>query len=262
MSGQTMNFTKADYEAAIAVLGRSEPGKPVGIVNLTDEQVMVLDGVQAFQPTPLPWLDAQGDVDKELVGKVALRALLGQGYVVPASRGEGQEVGIDAIPELTGTLVLRRTAQAIVAAERVTTLGRHWVFCYVHEGYGILEEEVATSGHHTFSVYPEAYLGERLEQYLDPTSAAIMAGKSRTFTVPEFEAAAPNLPELSEALTVTVLSVAKAGVDTLRNVTVYSGPRGVFTVQGDLRDGVADRLVLTEVGAAVVRDLPGKLLAA
>lgn len=256
-----MKFTKADYEAAIAVLGRSEAGKPVGIVNLTDEQVMALDGVQAVQPTPMPWLDAQGDVDKELVVKVALRALLSQGLVVPASRGEGKEVGIDAIPELTGTLVLRRTAQAILSAERVTTLGRHWVYCYVHEGYGILEEEVATSGHHTFSVYPEAYLGERLEQFLDPTSAAIMAGKPRTFTVQEFEAAAPNLPELNEALTVTVVSVAKVGAELIRNVTVYSGPRGVFTVQGDLRDGVNDHLVLTEVGAAVVRDLPGRLLA-
>lgn len=257
-----MNFTKADFEAAIAVLGRSEEGKPVGIVNLTDEQVMALDGVQAVQPTAMPWLEAQGDIDKELVVKVALRALLSQGLVVPANRGEGKDVGIDAIPELTGTLVLRRTAQAILSAERVTTLGRHRVYCYVHEGYGVLEEEVANSGHHTFSVYPEAYLGERLEQYLDPTSAAIMAGKPRTFTVPEFEAAAPNLPELNEALTVTVVSVAKAGAETLRNVTVYSGPRGVFTVQGDLRDGVNDRLVLTEVGAAVVRALPGKLLAA
>lgn len=229
MSEQTLNFTKADYEAAIAVVGRAEAGKTVPIVNLTDEQVMVLDGVQAAQPTPLPWLEAQGDVDRELVGKVALRALLGQGYVVPASRGEGKEVGIDAIPELTGTLVLRRTAQAILSVERVTTLGRHWVFCYVHEGYGILEEEVATSGHHTFSVYPEAYLGERLEKFLDPTSAAIMAGKPRTYSVQEFEAAAPSLPELTEALIVSVLSVAKVGAETVRNVTVYAGPRGVFT---------------------------------
>ncbi|WP_036964554.1 hypothetical protein [Promicromonospora kroppenstedtii] len=262
MSEQTMNFTKADYEAAIAVLGRAEEGKPVGIVNLTDEQVMVLDGVHAVQPTPMPWLETQGEIDKELVGKVALRALLGQGYVVPASRGEGQEVGIDAIPELTGTLVLRRTPQAILSIERVTSLGRHWVFCYLHEGYGILEEEVATSGHHTFSVYPEAFLGERLEKFLDPTSAAIMAGKPRTFTVPEFEAAGPTLPELSEALTVCVLSAVKVNDDMVRNVTVYSGPRGVFTLQGDVRDGVDDHLVLTEVGAGVVRGLPGKLLAA
>ena len=262
MSEQTLNFTKADYEAAIAVLGRGEAGKATQIVNLTDEQVMVLDGVHAVQPTPMPWLEAQGDVDKELVGKVALRALLGQGYVVPADRGEGQPVGIDAIPELTGTLVLRRTAQAILSVERVTSLGRHWLFCYVHEGYGILEEEVATSGHHTYSVYPEAYLGERLETYLDPTSAAIMAGKSRTFTVQEFEAAGPTMPELTEALTVCVLSVVKVGSDIVRNATVYSGPRGVFTLQGGERDGGDDRLVLSEVGAAVVRALPGKLLTA
>ncbi|MEV0951722.1 hypothetical protein [Promicromonospora sp. NPDC050249] len=257
-----MKFTKADYEAAIAVLGRAEAGKAMRIVNLTDEQVMVLDGVQTAQPTPMPWLETQGDIDRELVGKVALRALLGQGYVVPADRGEGQPVGIDAIPELTGTLVLRRTPQAILTVERVTTLGRHWVYCYVHEGYGILEEEVATSGHHTYSVYPEEYLGERLEAFLDPTSAAIMGSKPRTFTVPEFEAAAATMPELTEALTVCVLSVAKIGGDTVRNATVYSGPRGVFTLEGGERDGVDDRFTFTEVGAAVVRALPGKLLAA
>jgi hypothetical protein len=262
LSEQTLNFTKADYDAAIAVVGRGEAGKATRVVNLTDEQLMALDGVQTTQPTPMPWLQTQGDIDKELVVKVALRALLSQGLVVPASRGEGKEVGIDAIPELTGTLVLRRTAQAILSVERVTTLGRHWVFCYVHEGYGILEEEVATSGHHTYSVYPEAYLGERLETYLDPTSAAIMAGKSRTFTVPEFEAAAPSLPELAEALTVCVLSAVKFGSDIVRNATVYSGPRGVFTLEGGERDGVDDRLVLAEVGSAVVRALPGKLLAA
>ncbi|WP_369370952.1 hypothetical protein AB1046_19520 [Promicromonospora sp. Populi] len=262
MSEQTLNFTKADYEAAIAVLARGEAGKATRIVNLTDEQVMVLDGVQTSQPTPMPWLETQGDIDKELVGKVALRALLGQGLVVPADRGEGKPVGIDAIPDLTGTLVLRRTAQAILTVERVTTLGRHWVYCYVHEGYGILEEEVATSGHHTYSVYPEAFLGERLETFLDPTSAAVMAGKSRTFTVREFETVGPTLPELTESLTVCVLSVVKVGADTVRNATVYSGPRGVFTLQGDERDGVDDHLVLAEVGAAVVRALPGKLLAA
>lgn len=263
MTSQQMRFGTDDVEAARDVLGRAVAGEAVRVVTLTDEQVLVLDGVQHEQIVPLPWLDEQGEVDRELVGRVALRSMLSQGIVEARPRPDGEDVSIEAVPEITGSLVLRRTAQAILALERTTSLGKSWVFCYVHEGAGVLEEDVTTSGHHRFSVYSADLLGDRFGTFLDPTEAAVMAGRARTMTTEQFERDAPTMPELAEALVVTTLSVVRAGSETMINVSVYAGPRGVFVLRGGLNDDEGNAvLTLTEAGPSDVRSLPGELVVA
>ncbi|WP_435737812.1 hypothetical protein V5D56_04235 [Cellulosimicrobium sp. PMB13] len=265
---QSMRWSVSDIAAAEQTLARSVPGEVTHVVTLTDEEVTILDGLHHEQLVALPWLDAQEGADRALVGRVALRSLLARGLVVPSDGaaapgpdGDAQ-VGIEAAPEVTGPLVLRRTAHAILSAERTTALGKHWVYVYLHEDDRVLEEEVAPSGHHAFSVYPLADLSGRLAVFLDPATKAVLDGRSQTFTVEEFTAQAATVPEISDAVAVTTLAGVRAGSDVLVQVSVYATPDGVYVVRGGEHgtDGAPVTLTLSEIGAATVRRLPLELL--
>ncbi len=202
----TMQWSAADIAAAEQTLARTAPGEVTHVVTLTDEEVAILDGLQNPQLVPLPWLDAQEGADRTLVGRVALRSLLARGLVVPSDEerppGPGGEpqVGIEAVTEVTGPLVLRRTASAILSADRTTALGKHWVYVYLHDEDRVLEEEVGPSGHHSFSVYPLAELAGRLAVFLDPRRrpcSTAAPGPSRPSSSPRRHARRPSSPERS-----------------------------------------------------------------
>lgn len=270
MTQQTMRWSAADIAAAEQTLARSTAGEVTHVVTLTDEEVTILDGLQNPQLVVLPWLDAQEGADRSLVGRVALRSLLARGLVVPTEeQAAGQadadgapQVQIEAVPEVTGPLVLRRTASAILSAERTTSLGKHWVYLYLHEDDRVLEEEVGPSGHHAFSVYPLAEVAGRVAVFADPAAKAVLDGRSQTFTPDELAAQAPTLPELADAVAVTTLAGVRAGSDVLVQVSVYATPDGVYVVRGTEHgeDGAPVTLTLSEVGPATVRRLPLELL--
>jgi len=265
---QTMRWSASDIAAAEQTLARSAAGEVTHVVTLTDEEVTILDGLQNPQIVALPWLDAQEGADRSLVGRVALRSLLARGLVVPSEEAapavdDGDpRVGIEAAPEVTGPLVLRRTATAIVSAERTTAIGRHWVYLYLHEDDRVLEEEVAPSGHHSFSVYPLSEVSGRLGVFLDPAAKAVLDGRTQTFTVEEFTAQAASLPEIADAVAVTTLAGVQAGSDVLVQVSVYATPDGAYVVRGAEHgaDGAPVTLTLSEAGPVTVRRLPLELL--
>lgn len=153
---QAMQFSADDVQAAQATLAQARDGEVAPIVILTDEEVTILDGVAQEQLVPTPWMDAQGDADRTLMGKVALRSMLSRELVLPVDTDDGS-IKIKAHPGITGPLVLRRTAQEILSVERTSSNGKDWLFAYVHIEDGrstVLEEEITGSGHHAFSVYP------------------------------------------------------------------------------------------------------------
>lgn len=264
---QTLRWSASDVAAAEQTLAGATAGEVTHVVTLTDEEVVILDGIETSQIVPLPWLDAQEGADRSLVGRVALRSLLARGLVVPSTQhtpgpdGEPQ-VGIEASPEVTGPLVLRRTALAILSAERTTALGKHWVYVYLHDDDLVLEEEVAPSGHHAFSVYPLSDLPSRLSVFLDPAAKAVLDGRTQSFTTEAFAAHAPTSPELAGAVAVTVLGSVRADSDLLVQVSVYATPDGVYLVRGGTHGpgGEPVGLELTEIGPATLRRLPLDLL--
>lgn len=261
-----MRFSETDIEAAKATLAKTKDGEAVGIVLLTDEEVMILDGLENEQLVPTPWLSSQEGVDKALVGRVALRSLLAREMAFPDEAADGS-VKVRAHPGITGALVLRRAARAIVSLERTTTQGKQWVFAYLHEEDGVatvLEEEITGSGQHGFSVYPRAYLGERLQSFLDPTDAALMSGRTETLSAVELQEKAANMPQLNEAVAVSILTGIVKGRDQLVNMTVYAGPHGVHVVRGTEHDETGSPVTysLTETGPNGIRALPDELVAA
>lgn len=264
-----MEFGPDDVKAARATLAQARDGEVVGIVILTDEEVMILDGLEHEQLVPTPWLDAQGEADRSLMGRVALRSMASRELVVPAGTDESGSkiIKIKAHPGITGPLVLRRSAQEILSVERTSSNGKDWLFAYVHHEDGsstVLEEEISGEGHHVFSVYPEALLGERFERFLDPTSTALMGTAAKTYSAEALQAAVQNLPQLKEAVAVSIVSGVARGSDELLNASVYAGPHGVHVLRGTEHDpdGSPVTYSLQEVGSRGLRALPAELVPA
>jgi hypothetical protein len=265
---KVMEFGPEDVAAARATLAQANDGEVVSVVMLTDEEVMILDGLEHEQLVPTPWIDAQGDADRSLMGRVALRSLASREMVLPAGTdAEGRVTAIKAHPGITGPLVLRRSAQKILSAERTSSNGKDWLFAYVHHEDGrstVLEEEITGEGRHAFSVYPEALLGERFEKFFDPTGAALLGTAPRTYSAAELEAAIPGMLQLKEAVAVSIVSGVARGSDKLLNASVYAGPHGVHVVRGTEHDaqGAPVTYTLQEIGSRGLRALPGELVPA
>lgn len=263
---KAMQFGPDDVAAARATLAQAREGEVVGIVILTDEEVTILDGIEHEQLVPTPWLDAQGDADRSLLGRVALRSMLSRELVQPVDTDDGS-TKIRAHGGITGPLVLRRSAQEILSVERTSSAGTDWLFAYVHIEDGrstVLEEEISSAGHHIFSVYPEALLGERFEKFFDPTGTALLGTAPKTYSAQAFEAAVPNLPQLKEAVAVSLVSGVARGSDKLLNASVYAGPHGVYVLRGTehTQDGTPVTYSLQEVSSRGLRSLPGELVPA
>lgn len=266
---KAMEFGPDDVTAARATLAQARDGEVVSVVLLTDEEVMILDGLEHEQLVPTPWIDAQGTTaDRSLMGRVALRSLVSREMVLPAGTdAEGRVTAIKAHPGITGPLVLRRSAQQILSVERTSATGKDWLFAYVHHEDGrsaVLEEEITGEGHHAFSVYPEALLGERFEKFIDPTETALLGTAPRTYSAAQLEAAAPSLPQLKEAVAVSIVSGVARGSDKLVNASVYAGPHGVHVVRGTEHDaqGAPVTYSLQETGSRGLRALPSELVPA
>jgi hypothetical protein len=280
MTEQAMQWSAHDLAAAREVLAESRTGEVRHIVTLTDEEIIILDGLQHPQLVALPWLTDQEGADHDLVGRVALRSLLVRGLVdvqqvdsvdaaeaaaASPSTSDASGVGIVAVPQITGSLVLRRTGQAILVAARTTALGQHWVYVYAHgvnaDRDTIVEEEVSEAGLHSFSVYPVAELGPRLTAFMDPAGAAVMDGRRRAISASELETVAATIPALAQAAAVTVLSVVRAGSDLAESKTIYSGPAGVHVLEAASVEAPDGQLVLREVGPSTLSEIPAELLA-
>ncbi|BDZ43158.1 hypothetical protein GCM10025865_24570 [Paraoerskovia sediminicola] len=259
----TPRWTPSDLEAASTVLAMRRPGEAVHAITLTDEEVVILDGLERDQLVVLPWLSQQ-DADRALLGSVALRSLLARGMVWPVEPAPRSEDGIaiEAVPEITGTLVLRRSAGAILTAHRASSDAESWWYGYLHDGRTVLEEDVMESGHHTFGVYDLDLLTERLGPFLDPTTAARTDSAPRPVPRADLDALVASDPVFTEAVVATVLTSVRVDSDEAQVVTVYAGPHGVHALRaadpGDTSG--TGPLTVTELGPEGLLALASSLL--
>ncbi|WP_232548746.1 hypothetical protein [Propioniciclava soli] len=167
-------WSRADADAALAVLA-DPPDVPRDVVVLTDEEIVALDGLQNEQPSPTPWLDAQ-DLTAAQLGGIALRGLIARSMVAlgPAEAADGSPTGelrLTACREITGVLMLRRTAQTVLHLSREGDAGARWVFAYAHHGRGVLIEDVDPNGLHAFGATTAAGAAEYLRALANPEDA-------------------------------------------------------------------------------------------
>ncbi|WP_040156342.1 hypothetical protein [Mobilicoccus massiliensis] len=114
------------------------------VADLTDEEILGIDGPGSEQVAPLPWLGRRSEADVELAAEVGLRGLVAHGRIA------AHEDGLELPDQLDAALALRHNAQAIVYADHSTRLTQETRVVYVHAD-AVLVEEVNGAGVHRFS---------------------------------------------------------------------------------------------------------------
>ena len=233
-----------------------DPAAPAPVVTLSDEQLAALDGYERRQFVALPWLEAHPE-QRRTAAAVALRGMIASGQVLTRTARHEEGPRWRAVPEISGCLVLRRTAESFTTAERTvrTEAGPqvHRLHCYVHPG-GILEEETTADGLHRFTVLEAQQAAERLAAFLDPAGAALADGESvhvRSSALPEHPLAA----RLGATRTLTVLTHVRAADGSVQQLSTYATDDGMLTLEA-LDPGTEDpRLEVRPVGPASLRAL-------
>ena len=220
---QPLRYTPEDVAAARDLLDRvrgedsavpraasTTPAAPAPVVTLSDEQIAALDGYERRQFVASPWLE-QHPEQRRLAAAVALRGLIAAGQVLTRTSGHGEGPRWRAVPEISGCLVLRRTAQSFTTAERTvrTEAGPqvHRLHLFTHSG-GVLEEEVTAEGLHRFTVLAPERAAERLTAFLDPAGAAHADGEAVRVRGSELPAH-PLAARLAATRALTVLTVVR-----------------------------------------------------
>lgn len=247
--------------------GRSDPSaaqEPAPVVTLSDEQIAALDGYERRQFVALPWLDAHPE-QRRVAAAVALRGMIAGGQVLTRTARHEEGPRWRAVPEISGCLVLRRTAESFTTAERTvrTEAGPqvHRLHCYSHPG-GVLEEETTADGLHRFTVLDPAEAAARLAAFLDPAGLADPAADAESDTdggsvhVRGSELPAhPLAAQLAATRALTVLTRVRTADGTVQQVSAYATADGMLTMEA-LDPGVEDpRVEFRRVGPVSLRAL-------
>lgn len=233
-------WTDTDAAAAKEVLAEAQGSRPPReLIVLTDEEVVVLDGLKHAQLVPTPYLDATKP-DLEVVAGTALRGLLARMLVAPRpildAAGEPTgETKLTATKEILGSLMLRRTASTIVQIERQTNSGARWVFSYTHPGFGVLLEDVDANGLHVFGASDADGMVEYLDEIVNPAQVAGGEGPATHWSAAEFEALAEMPDAFAGAEATLVITAFNHGDDQVTSRVVYAGPQtlGLLVVEPD-----------------------------
>ncbi|WP_062947155.1 hypothetical protein [Brachybacterium sp. sponge] len=247
--------------------GRPDPSaaqEPAPVVTLSDEQIAALDGYERRQFVALPWLDAHPE-QRRVAAAVALRGMIAGGQVLTRTARHEEGPRWRAVPEISGCLVLRRTAESFTTAERTvrTEAGPqvHRLHCYSHPG-GVLEEETTADGLHRFTVLRAEEATVRLAAFLDPAGLADPAADAASDTgggsvhVRGSELPAhPLAAQLAATRALTVLTRVRTADGTVQQLSAYATADGMLTMEA-LDPGVEDpRLEFRRVGPASLRAL-------
>ena len=271
-----LQYTPEDVAAARDLLGRArvenapapdDPSAaevPAPIVTLSDEQIAALDGYERRQFVALPWLDAHPE-QRRVAAAVALRGMIAGGQVLTRTARHEEGPRWRAVPEISGCLVLRRTAESFTTAERTvrTEAGPqvHRLHCYSHPG-GVLEEETTADGLHRFTVLRAEEATVRLAAFLDPAGLADPAADAESDTgggsvhVRGSELPAhPLAAQLAATRALTVLTRVRTADGTVQQLSAYATAGGMLTMEA-LDPGAEDpRLEFRGVGPASLRAL-------
>jgi hypothetical protein len=241
----------AGPEAVLAdLIGRASE-EPVAVIALTDEELTVLDGgLDIDQVSPLPWLAAHDEAGRVLICQTALRGLVARGLVLPVGTGD-DEVRPAMHNGLAGVLTMRRTADAIVFAQRQSAGDERSRVLFLRSAV-VLEEDVSPNGLHRLTMATIPAAAERLARFADPLNVADQ-GKTRpprTVTLTEMASAA-GATDLRDARVVTVFGRTGSGdadEDGEERCTVYAFGNHLLLAE-PTTSGDQAALVLTGLGA-------------
>lgn len=240
-------YSPEDIEIATELLMQPLEEPVTEIVSLTDEELMALDGIEHDSLTPTPWVtgSAPGADARALVTAAAMRSMMSRGIVTSSTvldprryeEGSQEPARMVAVPALQGTVVLRRTSDAVLIAERKTERGTAYSYFYlfhVEGGARVLWEAFDTAGFHVFFLLDGATLPEQLLAFVDPVSG-VGASDGEIDEVPSAafasSAAAARLAEARAVTTVLVLDREDTAGPTA--FTLFSTPDALELMETD-----------------------------
>jgi hypothetical protein len=236
------------------------------VAAFTDEELVALLGAEE-QIAPLLWLDQQPPAQHAMAASVAMRGLIARGLVQRIDDHQEPDKLVLSIPdEVLAVLAMRRSASAILIAERQTNAGKHARVIYQHGELGVLEENVNRGGLHSFSVAPEQLALDALAELADPDDVAeetVTDPEQQEIALTDFAEGGEIPAALEKALAVTVIAAvteppvpgSEPGQDRL---TVYCFADHVKVLHRSAES--FSRLVLRRVGREDLRTAVGSLL--
>ncbi|UQN28177.1 hypothetical protein [Brachybacterium kimchii] len=269
-------FSARDVEIATELLEQPLDEPVVEIVTLTDEELMALDGVQHDPLTPTPWVSgsAEDPEARRLVAAAAMRSLIARGVVSSTAvldprryeDGSTEAARMVAVPALHGTVVLRRTADAVLVAERRTDRGTAFAYFYLfHLESGevrVLWEAFDDGGFHLFFLLDGKTLPEQFIAFIDPVDG-ISDDDGDVEEVPAADFGTSTVAQgLAEARAATTTLILARGVDAAPTAfTLFSMPDRVVLMESDGDDHDAVQRLGT-VSRASLENILGELVAA
>lgn len=231
------------------------------LVDLTDEELVVLGDADG-SAVVLPYLDGLDTVRRESALLTAFRGLVARGWVRPetaespagteemaAAGGPGEgtvSVPVEILGELADLLAFRRTAGAVVCAQR--SAGGRREFRYAHVGAGgTLDERVSEAGLHRFGLIDTAELATEWAAYVLDPQAAGESGSPRAIDAADAEV----LARCRVATDLVVRRVGDGGPNEMFGL--FSGPDGVHLTRS--RFGAGEPVTIRQVDPAEVTTL-------
>ena len=267
-------FSAEDIEIATELLTQPLEQPVTEIVTLTDEELMALDGIEHDPLTPTPWVsgNAEGEDARALVTAAAMRSMISRGIVSSTAvldprryeDGSQEQARMVAVPALQGTMVLRRTADAVLIAERQTERGTAYGYFYlfhVDGGVRVLWETFDATGFHLFFLLEGETLPEQLRAFVDPVDGAGEAdGEIDEVAAASFAASAPatRLAEARAVTTVLVLDREDTAGPTA--FTLFATPDALELMETD-GEGEAAIQRVGAISAATLTSLVEELIA-
>lgn len=182
-------ITERDMLGALEVL-QSAVDEPDMLMELTDEEILGLDGKRGLTLLGSPYLDSS-DIDERSASAAVLRSLMARRLITrpgDEQEPEGDIVSGDGDPSarpvqferrLAGVLALRKIPEALVTVHRTLSGGSTTLAFYLFPEGGVLEEFISTDGFHSFSVPTLAAVPDRLVRFVDPFEDASTDGESK-----------------------------------------------------------------------------------
>lgn len=186
-------------------------GRPGGlrhVADLTDEEILAIDGPSSDQVAPLPWAGPRTEEETELAAEVGLRGLVTHGHL--AADEEGLELPVD----LAESLALRHDARAIVYADHSTRSEQETRVLYLHDDDTALVETVNGAGVHRFAV-------GGLDQAAHDLAAWSVPQRHEGGGHIEGEGLPPELEGLQSVVFVDVVTLTPEGEVDTRSLTFY-----------------------------------------
>lgn len=219
--------------------------EPTGVMVLTDEELLALDGTGHPPVVALPWASAQETANEVLAG-VAARSLIARGLLVTAADARKHTNIPEAVlserelvlaQELNGIAVLRKVAKGLVSFNRVVADGEgdqqmHHLYYYLQQDGLALEEEVTPNGMHHFTVLRVAEDARvRIRVLLDAHGAAARNTEAEQVDLSQVADDSDLGRTLLDARAITSGTSIAAGSDATKNLVFYTASDRVLLSQ-------------------------------